>query len=62
MKSLTSNNLIVLSGKVACYCKTFHNDPTLSKSSLNKFDISDLSPTKKAPFGAFFALRYKFIG
>jgi hypothetical protein len=45
MKSLTSNNLIVLSGKVACYCKTFHNDPTLSKSSLNKFDISDLSPT-----------------
>jgi hypothetical protein len=46
MKSLTSNNLIVLSGKVACYCKTFHNDPTLSKSSLNKFDISDLSPTQ----------------
>jgi two-component SAPR family response regulator len=27
----------------------FHILPTLSKSSLNWFDISDLSPTKKAP-------------
>ena len=34
----------------------FHILPTLSKSSLNKFDISDLSPTPLKPqvVGAFF--------